>query len=118
MSSEFQQPYNEKRYFMENFTLVDGVMVSIVSIVVVFLVLIILMFILQLFSSFLKEDTNPKEIQKQNTAAHSDHTLSSGTSIDTEDTEAELVAALMALVLANEDQQDKKYQITTIKRIR
>ncbi|QQP69362.1 OadG family protein [Carnobacterium sp. CS13] len=90
------------------FTLIDGVVVTITSLVMVFLALIILLFTIELIHYMVKR-TGKKEPAV---------TTLAGIQVLAKDEETELVAALMALVLANEDQQNKSYQITEIKRIR
>lgn len=97
---------------MENFTLIDGVLVTIVSILVVFAVLIGLLVVLQLFQFLPKDKQNQIDIQKP-----SKHQTRLVEDIEVNE-ETKLVAGIMALILANQDQQNKKYQITKIKRIR
>lgn len=92
---------------MDNFTMLDGVVITVVSILVVFLVLIGL----QIVISFLRLGANRKKRKYQ-------QTKQSITAYLEEDEETKTVAALTALILANEDQQDKHYQITFIERIR
>lgn len=90
-----------------DFTLIDGVIVMVTSLVIVFLALVILQFVIEVMHRF---------IQRKEKAAPSatDHTEEP---FVVKDEETELAAALMALILANEDQQNKSYQITEIKRI-
>ncbi|MER2295273.1 MAG: OadG family protein [Desemzia incerta] len=97
---------------MENFTLMDGILVTIVSILVVFSVLIGLLVVLQLFQFLPKDKQHQIDIQKP-----SNHQTSLVEDIEVNE-ETKLVAGIMALILANQDQQNKKYQITKIKRIR
>ncbi|MFL2132333.1 OadG family protein [Desemzia sp. FAM 24101] len=87
---------------MGNFTVMDGVVVTVISMLVVFLILIGLQLVISLSRIVL-------ERQKEKSQAAT--TL-------VEDEETRTAAALMALILANEEQQNKHYQITSIKRIR
>ena len=109
---------------MENFTIMDGVVVAVVSILTVFLVLIGLQLVINLFKFFSgkkndsqmkmnKEDA--KEDAKEERSNQPSRTLSVDLPVNEE---LKTVAALMALILANDDHQDKQYRITLIKRIR
>lgn len=90
-----------------DFTLIDGVIVMVTSLVIVFLALVILQFVIEVMHRFIHR----KERADPSTTNHTEKPLV------VKDEETELVAALMALILANEDQQNKSYQITKIKRI-
>lgn len=96
---------------MDRFSYLDIVVIAVVGLLVVFLVLMSWQLIRQLVivgSKFAKmnKKTDVLVQAKQDSSA-----------IDEED-ETKMVAVLMALILANEDQQDKSYQITKIERIR
>lgn len=90
------------------FTLIDGIVVTITSLVMVFLALIILLFTIELIHYTVQR------MEKKEPPV----TALAGNQVLEKNEETELVAALMALILANEDQQNKNYQITEIKRIR
>ncbi|CAD5896695.1 MULTISPECIES: OadG family protein [Carnobacterium] len=89
---------------MTEISLSEGFILSIGCIITVFIVLIGLQFILTLFK-FIGADV-PIEVKPVN-----------GISL-LHDSETEEVAVLMALILANGELQDKKYQLTEIKRIK
>lgn len=92
-------------------SLAEGLEIAIVSIAIVFFVLIGLMLILMSFKYIFKE----AETKKTVSAAQG---VTPGPMPLQEDEETKEVAALMALIEANKDLQDKKYQITSIKRIK
>lgn len=94
---------------MTDTSLLEGINISVTSIVIVFLVLFGLQLILISFKYVFKEEIPIKEEQV---------ILSTRKDNLAEDEETKTVAALTALMLANEDQQDKHYQITSIKRVR
>lgn len=93
---------------MEKFSYLDIVVITVIGLLVVFLVLIGWQLIHQMMKFRPKkyqeiESFSPK---KQNDLA-----------VD-EDEETRMVAVLMALILANDEQQDKTYCVTKIERIR
>ncbi|MGB3160100.1 OadG family transporter subunit [Carnobacterium sp.] len=90
-------------------SLSEGINVSIISIVIVFLVLFGLQLILISFKYIFKED---KTLNQENALPLAE------INVLEEDEETKIVAALTALILANEDQQDKYYQVTSIKRVK
>lgn len=92
---------------MDNFTLLDGVVITVVSILVVFLVLIGLQIVTSLLQMGIKRQKRKPQQINQDEELYLE-----------EDEETRIVAALTALILANGDQQDKQYQITSIKRVR
>ncbi|MBT2732857.1 oxaloacetate decarboxylase [Carnobacterium sp. ISL-102] len=96
---------------MERFSYLDIVVIAVVGLLVIFLVLISWQLIRQLIllgskSAKMNSKTDVLVQTKQDSSAMA------------EDDETKMVAVLMALILANEDQQDKSYQITKIERIR
>ena len=94
---------------MTDISLLEGINISVTSIVIVFLVLFGLQLILISFKYIFKEDVPIKKEQ-----------IIFSTQKDNlqDDEETKTVAALTALILVNEDQQNKHYQITSIKRVR
>lgn len=94
---------------MTDTSLLEGLTISITSIVIVFLVLFGLQLILVSFKYMFKEEILVEKEEKK---------LPLTKDFLEEDEETKTVAALMALILANEDQQDKYYQITSIKRVK
>ncbi|MGX7394324.1 OadG family transporter subunit [Carnobacterium mobile] len=96
---------------MTDISLLKGITISITSIVMVFLVLLGLLLILTSFKYIFKEKTEkPIKIENAPVQMQKDPLE--------EDEETKTVAALTALILANEDQQDKHYQVTSIKRVK
>ncbi|SIO16734.1 hypothetical protein SAMN05878443_1721 [Carnobacterium alterfunditum] len=96
---------------MERFSYLDIVVIAVVGLLVIFLVLISWQLIRQLIllgskSAKMNRKTDVLVQKKQDSSAMA------------EDDETKMVAVLTALILANEDQQDKSYQITKIERIR
>lgn len=99
---------------MTDISLLRGINISITSIVIVFLVLLGLQLILTSFKYIFKEE---KEISTKKESVPVQPVQMKNDVLE-EDEETKTVAALMALVLANEDQQDKHYQVTSIKRVK
>lgn len=96
---------------MDRFSYLDIVVVAVVGLLVIFLVLIGWQLIRQLIivgskSAKMNRKTDVLVQTRQDSA------------VMDEDDETKVVAVLMALILANEDQQDKSYQVTKIERIR
>lgn len=101
---------------MGEFTILDGVVITVISILVVFLVLIGLQIVMGILRILLKK-RKVNQIGESNFQVHSPLSSETPERLE-EDEETRTVAALTALILANQDQQDKKYHITSIKRIR
>lgn len=96
---------------MIDISLLKGVEITLVSITVVFIVLVGLMLIIESFKYIFKEDSaqqNAQIVKKETKEC---------ISIE-DDQESKRVAAITALIIANEEQQDRHYQITSIKRIK
>ncbi|MDN6625718.1 MAG: OadG family protein [Pisciglobus halotolerans] len=96
---------------MEDIGLTEGINITITAIVVVFLVLIGLQIVLIAFNYLFKKDGLIED--KQMTAE-----IERKKEEFEEDEETKQVAFLMALILANDNQQDKHYKVTSIKRIK
>lgn len=98
---------------MRNFTILDGVIIAVISILVVFIVLIGLQIIMNILRILIEKQRIQRNIRplEQSRTSQMDINLE-------EDEESKTVAALTALILANQDQQDKQYHITSIKRVR
>lgn len=105
---------------MGDFTIMDGVVVAVVSILAVFLVLIGLQLIINFFKFFSgKKNDLQMKMNKEDTKEERNNQPSQPLSVDPQvNEELKTVAALMALILANNNHQDKQYRITSIKRIR
>lgn len=93
---------------MEKFSYLDIVVITVIGLLVVFLVLIGWQLIHQMMKFRPKkyQEIESFSPEKQNDLA-----------VD-EDEETRMVAVLMALILANDEQQDKTYCVTKIERIR
>lgn len=93
---------------MEKFSYLDIVVITVIGLLVVFLVLIGRQLIHQMMKFRPKkyQEIESFSPEKQNDLA-----------VD-EDKETRMVAVLMALILANDEQQDKTYCVTKIERIR
>lgn len=93
---------------MEKFSYLDIVVITVIGLLVVFLVLIGWQLIHQMMKFRPKkyQEIESFSPEKQNDLA-----------VD-EDKETRMVAVLMALILANDEQQDKTYCVTKIERIR
>ncbi|MGY3779173.1 OadG family protein [Isobaculum melis] len=92
---------------MTEISLAEGLVISIGCIITVFIVLVGLQFILSLFK-FIKADA-PSAVAAIPTPS---------APVLAVDAETEEVAMLTALILANGESRDKKYEITEIKRIK
>jgi len=98
---------------MESFSYLDIVVVAVVG----FLVLFVLLIGWQLFRQLIQLRSNQHKVKHQTEA--SIQTNEDFPALDQdEDEETKIIAVLMALILANEDRQDKSYQVTKIERIR
>lgn len=91
-------------------SMMDGIEILIVSMAVVFLVLTILMCFLKLIARFFTKNEPVKQPLPQKVPVQVDKTLFE----QDEDAQA---AALIALIEANHNQQDRHYEIAEIKQI-
>lgn len=96
---------------MNQITMIEALSLSVVAITVVMVVLVGLMFIIEGFR-FIGDSPEPV-LETPNAQAGA---LSAASLVVNE--ELKLVAALTALAMASGDQQDKKYHITSIRRIK
>lgn len=96
---------------MDRFSYLDIVVITVVGLLVIFLVLIVWQLIRQLRNG---RSRSPKPNGQADQPVQGPQDSSA---VD-EDEETKVVAVLMALILANGDQQDKSYQVTKIERIR
>ena len=95
---------------MESFSYLDIVVIAVIGLLVIFLVLIGWQLIHQLMKF------RPKKYQQIESVSHKQQDYS--VVDEDEDEETRMIAVLMSLVLANDQQQDKSYCVTKIKRIR
>ncbi|MBE9389594.1 OadG family transporter subunit [Vagococcus salmoninarum] len=96
---------------MTEISITEAVMISIGCIITVFIVLIGLQIIMTMFKYLKNDEVAVTTVKAQPVMAQQQTTLET-------DQETEEVAMLMALVLANDNQQDKKYEIANIKRLK
>ncbi|MER2173366.1 MAG: oxaloacetate decarboxylase [Carnobacterium sp.] len=99
---------------MESFSYLDIVVVAVVG----FLVLFVLLIGWQLFRQLIQLRSNQHKVNHQTeTSVQTNKDVPTLDDKD-EDEETKIIAVLMALILANEDRQDRSYQVTKIERIR
>ena len=98
---------------MESISLADGLILTVVSMLLVFLVLAAIWLLIELVSKFVGE--SPMESSKTPTPVPAN--LSGSTDSLTENQEYKFVAEMMALVLASEDEPDRKFEVVESKRI-
>lgn len=98
---------------MERFSYLDIVVIAVVGLLVLFVLLIVW----QLFRQLIQLQSNQHKVNHQ-TETTDQTNQDFPALVQDEDEETKLIAVLMALILANEDQQDKSYQVTEIERIR
>ncbi|AEB30042.1 hypothetical protein CAR_c13510 [Carnobacterium sp. 17-4] len=98
---------------MESFSYLDVVVIAVVG----FLVLFVLLIGWQLFRQLIQLRSKQHRVTHQTETFVQTNQNFPALNKD-EDEETKIIAVLMALILANEDQQDKSYQVTKIERIR
>lgn len=98
---------------MERFSYLDIVVIAVVGLLVLFVLLIVW----QLFRQLIQLQSNQHKVNHQ-TETTDQTNQDFPALVQDEDEETKLIAVLMALILANEDQQDKSYEVTKIERIR
>lgn len=98
---------------MERLSYLDIVVIAVVGLLVLFVLLIVW----QLFRQLIQLRSNQHKVNHQ-TETTDQTNQDFPALVQDEDEETKLIAVLMALILANEDQQDKSYQVTKIERIR
>lgn len=96
---------------MDPFSYLDIVVVAVIGLLAIFLVLIGW----QLIRQLMKVGSRTRKASGQ---ADQPVQKKQDTSAVDDNDETRMVAVLMALVLANDNQQDKSYQVTKIERIR
>lgn len=104
---------------METISIVDGLILTVVSMLVVFVVLSAIWGLVELVSKFInKEDSTPKMSVSGSTKAKQ-----TAPNLQVSDTlksneKHQQIAELMALVLASEDETNKKFEIVESKRVK
>ncbi len=86
---------------MNNLTLTEGIVVSLICIFVVFVILAGLYIVIRMFSVIFKEELPVVEKKVV-------------TNVVQPDEESKNVAMLMALILANDDKDNKTYEVVSI----
>lgn len=99
---------------METLSLIDGINLTVVSILIVFAVLASIWGLVELMYKLLPKAETPIESKA---SSHSRIDEPSTTSALAENSKHKLVAELMALTLASEDQPNKKFEIIETKRV-
>lgn len=97
---------------MDPFSYLDIVVVAVIGLLAIFLVLIGW----QLIRQLMKVGSRTRKASGQ--ADQPVQKKQDTSAVDDDNDETRMVAVLMALVLANDNQQDKSYQVTKIERIR
>ena len=96
---------------MDEIGLLEGINITITSIVMVFLVLFGMLLILVAFKYIFKDE--PVAAKKV------EHSPQPTLPLEfEEDTENKTAAVLMALILANDNKQNKYYQVNSVKRVK
>ena len=98
---------------MESISLADGLILTVVSMLLVFLVLGAIWLLIELVSKFIGE--SPMETGHKPAPVSTN--LAGKTESLAENEEHKFVAEMMALVLASEDEPDRKFEIVESKRI-
>ena len=98
---------------MESISLADGLILTVVSMLLVFLVLGAVWLLIELVSKFIGESPMETEHKPAPAAAN----LAGQTDSLAENEQYKFVAEMMALVLASEDEPDRKFEIVESKRI-
>lgn len=96
---------------MDEIGLLEGINITITSIVMVFLVLFGMLFILVAFKYIFKEESVVEKKVISNTQPTVPLEFE-------EDIETQTAAILMALILANDNKQNKFYQVSSVKRVK
>ena len=96
---------------MDRFSYLDIVVIAVIGLLAIFLVLIGW----QLIRQLMKVGSRTRKVSGQADLLVQEK---QDPLVGDEDEETRMVAVLMALVLANDNHQDKSYQVTKIERIR
>ena len=96
---------------MDEIGLLEGINITITSIVMVFLVLFGMLFILVAFKYIFKKESVVEKKVISNTQPTVPLEFE-------EDIETQTAAILMALILANDNKQNKFYQVSSVKRVK
>ncbi|MBM7540206.1 hypothetical protein [Amphibacillus cookii] len=88
---------------MSDFTLLEGIQITISSLLIVITVLMLIQLVLNLFSLVFRENTSQLQIADQSPKAN--------------DEKEQMVACLASLIMINQNQQNKNYKIHSVQRI-
>ncbi len=99
---------------MDTISLYDGLILTVVSMLVVFLVLAAIWGLMEIISKVVSAPETPTEPSAHSQPA--DHSIQTKTL--KENPEYKQVAELIALILASEDQPDRKFEIIESKRVK
>lgn len=94
---------------MDTFTIIDGLSLTVIAMLVVVAVLASIWGLIELVAKFVAESTTP--------AAKTPIVTEPSLRQTTEHSEHKKVAEIMALVMASEDQPDRKFEIVESQRI-
>lgn len=94
-------------------SLSEAILITVTSIIMVFIVLIGLMLVTMTFKYIFKEDIPEKVPAAESALSKKDTTSSLPVSKD-----PKMVAALTALIVSNEEDANKTYTVTSVKRIK
>lgn len=105
---------------METFTIMDGLILTIISMVVVFIVLSLIWGLIEVVAKlFHKQEEITAEMQPPILSESiTPVKIEEHSKLLTSNTKHQKVAELMALILASENQQDKKFEIVETKRVK
>lgn len=96
---------------MNEIGLMEGINITLTSIIMVFIVLFGMLLILVAFKYIFKEKVITAKEKEDYVETTINHEFE-------EDTETKTAAVLIALVLANENKQNKYYQVSSVKRVK
>lgn len=101
---------------MDTISIMDGLMLTIVSMLVVFGILATIGGLIVIVSKFIPDTETEGNVSKGSQSAPK--TIATPTGSLTPNVEHQQVTDLMALILASEDEPNKKFEITESKRIK
>ncbi len=100
---------------MENISIYDGLMLTVVSMAIVFAILAALWGVIEVVARMVAE---PESVNIPTDESKYTETLSQNLNNGSTKHKHQRVAELMALILASEDEPNKKFEITESKRIK
>jgi len=105
---------------MESISIIDGLALTVVSMLVVFTILAAIWGLIELISKFITDNDPQTDTIKQAQTKQDSRPTPSSTNTDalTPNAKQHQVAELIALVLASEDEPNKKFEIVESERIK